>query len=200
MQVAQNVACRALVLSFRSQEFKIVQHHPSDESSVLGAKPNVEIVHIWFLAFCYTICMRRDKQQTLLIKPKEKILIKSSDKSMYCRKEFKVAAVTHISLTLWQPLCCNAFMFSPREMLYSDLSHSSSCILWQKKRSLLKVCVVQNFTILGPIQPSLGRYILRVGSDDFLCLAHGSNWPFWEWVNIFGVWRGAPTGLLDYCY
>ena len=64
MQVAQNVACRALVLSFRSQEFKIVQHHPSDESSVLGAKPNVEIVHIWFLAFCYTICMRRDKHCT----------------------------------------------------------------------------------------------------------------------------------------
>ena len=35
-----------------------------DESSVLGAKPNVEIVHIWFLAFCYTICMRRDKHCT----------------------------------------------------------------------------------------------------------------------------------------
>ena len=172
-----------------------------EQSPWRGNKNDVEIGHIWFLAFCYVHHLH-EKGQTLLIKPKEKILIKSSDKSMYCRKELKVAAVTHISLTLWQPLCCNAFMFSPREMLYSDLSHSSSCILWQKKRSLLKVCVVQNFTILGPIriQPSLGRYILRVGSDDFLCLAHGSNWPFWEWVNIFGVWRGAPTGLLDYCY
>ena len=161
-------------------------------------KPDVEIGHICFLAFCCTICMRRDKHCTS--SQKKKIIIKSSDKSMYCRKELKVAAVTHISLTLWQPQCCNAFMFSPREMLYSDLSHSSSWILWQKKRSLLKVCVVQNFTILGPMPPSLGGYILgvlNVSEAMIFCVWRTVPTDPLEEVNTFGVWPKAPTDLRD---
>ena len=66
MQVAQNVACRALVLSFRSQKFKIVQHRRSDESGVPGAKTSLmkKLVTSVFLAFCCTICMRRDNHCT----------------------------------------------------------------------------------------------------------------------------------------